>query len=55
MRVNSDETMRRASAYRAAHGNPTWLQLARDSEQKRHSGAFFTGGLPRSGSDRRGG
>ncbi len=43
MRVNSDETLRRAAAYRKER-NASWLQLSRDPEQQRRSREFFSGG-----------
>lgn len=45
MRVNSDETLRRAAAYRQARGG-SWLSLLRDPEQQRRSREFFSGGRP---------
>lgn len=46
MRVNSDETLRRAAAFRRANGNRSWLQLSREPGQQRRSRAFFSGGRP---------
>jgi hypothetical protein len=42
MRVNSDETLRRAIAMREADGR-SWLEILRDPEQQRFSRDFFSG------------
>jgi hypothetical protein len=44
MRVNSDETLRRAAAYRSAHPGKSWLELSRRPEQQQRSREFFSGG-----------
>lgn len=44
MRVNSDETLRRAVQYREERGAKSWLELTRDPEQQRFSREFFSGG-----------
>ncbi|MFV0625016.1 hypothetical protein ACBY01_13540 [Sphingomonas sp. ac-8] len=46
MRVNSDETLRRAAAYRSAHAGQSWLELSRRPEQQQRSREFFSGGRP---------
>lgn len=43
MRVNSDETIRRATAYRR-EANASWLELSRRPAHQRFSRTFFTGG-----------
>ena len=43
MRVNSDETLRRAIALRRESGS-SWLQLSRQARHQRFSRAFFSGG-----------
>jgi hypothetical protein len=43
MRVNSDETIRRAIDYRAMRGGKSWLELSREPEAQKRSREFFLG------------
>lgn len=45
MRVNSDETIRRAIAYRRSQGNVSWLELSRRPENQQLTREFFSGGV----------
>lgn len=47
MRVNSDETLRRAIDFKEASGGRSWLSLTRDAEQRKRTLAFFSGGRER--------
>lgn len=44
MRVNSDETLRRAIAYKQSQNDKSWLELSRADEARERSLRFFTGG-----------
>lgn len=44
MRVNSDETLRRAIAYKKSQRDKSWLELSRAPGAKERSLRFFTGG-----------
>lgn len=46
MRVNSDETLRRAMELRSRRGVKSWLELTRDGNAQSTSLKFFTGEHP---------